>query len=455
MMQKDKNVILADSIKRLLRRGATKSLQKIIKKTHAADLSLVFRELSKNNRLKMFNLMTDPEQKGVLLSELEESIFLELIAQLDLKVIVEIFENMAADDVVELLGYLEEELADAILEKMKNEDSLEVEHLMSYGEDTAGSIMVPDFIAIKENMGASDVISALQNDYADVEMPFYIYVVDEYGKLVGVCSLRQLVVVHPQKPLKEFMATDIVSVNTYTDREDVAEIVARYDYLAVPVVDDDNRLVGIVTVDDVIDIISEEATVDILKMAGVGEDYIETQTIFRGTRIRLPWLFTSFLGGLAAFFIIGGFEASLEKYAYLAAFIPVIMGMGGNIGTQSSTIVVRGIATGRINTRDLWSVVSKELAIGIILGLVYGLFIGVVAKIRFFSEPLSLQLSISVCLAVISSMSVAALVGSLVPMLFEKVNIDPAVATGPFVTTSVDIVSVYCYFMIATLLLGI
>ncbi len=454
-MQRDRNVILADSIKRLLRRGATKSLQKIIKKTHAADLSLVFKDLSKSNRLKMFHLMDDPERKGILLSELEESLFLELITQLDVDEIVNVFENMPADDVAELLGYLDEDLSDAILEKMKNEDSLEVEHLMSYGEDTAGSIMVPDFIALKEDMGARDVIAALQNDYLDVEMPFYVYVVDEYGKLVGVSSLRQLVVVHPEKPLKDFMTRDIVSVNTYTDSEDVANLVARYDYLAVPVVDDDNCLVGIVTVDDVIDIISDEATGDILKMAGVGEDYIETQTILRGTRIRLPWLFTSFLGGLAAFFIISDFESSLEKYTYLAAFIPVIMGMGGNIGTQSSTIVVRGIATGRINTRDLWSVVSKELAIGVILGVVYGLFIGVVAKIRFFSEPLSLQLAFSVGLAVISSMSVAALVGSLVPMLFEKVNIDPAVATGPFVTTSVDIVSVYCYFVIATILLGI
>jgi len=281
-----------------------------------------------------------------------------------------------------------------------------------------------------------------------------IYVIDEYGKLVGVSSLRQLVVVYPDEPLKKFMATDIVSVKTYTDREDVAKLVARYDYLAIPVVDDDNRLVGIVTVDDVIDIISEEATTDMLKMAGVGEDYVETQTVFRGTRIRLPWLFTSFLGGLAAFFIIGHFEDSLKRFAYLAAFIPVIMGMGGNIGTQSSIIVVRGLATGKIITREIWAVVSKELAIGLILGTVYGLFIGIVAKLRFYSEPLSLRLALAVGLAVFSSMSVAALVGSLVPMLFEKANIDPAVATGPFVTTSIDIVSVYFYFIIANLLLG-
>ena len=454
-MNKDRTEILVESIRRLLRRGAMKHLKNIVRKTHAADLSIVFRDISQENRLKLFNLMNDLDQKVVLFSELDETTFLEFVKSLDMNDLVEVFGHMPADDAAELLGWIDDDLANQILEKMKKEDSQEVQHLMSYGEDTAGSIMTPDFIALRDDIGAREVIEALQNEFLDVEMPFYVYVVDEYGKLVGVSSLRQLVVVHPEKPLKEFMTKDIVSVNTYTDSEEVAKLVARYDYLAVPVVDDDNRLVGIVTVDDVIDIISEEATGDILKMAGVGEDYIQTQTVFRGTRIRLPWLFTSFLGGLAAFFIIGTFEDSLARFAYLAAFIPVIMGMGGNIGIQSSTIVVRGIATGLISTRDLWAVVSKELSIGLILGTVYGAFIGIVAKTWFHAEPVSLQLAFAVGLAVISSMSIAALVGSLVPLLFERMNIDPAVATGPFVTTSVDIVSVYCYFQIANLLLGI
>jgi magnesium transporter len=235
------------------------------------------------------------------------------------------------------------------------------------------------------------------------------------------------------------------------DQEEVAKLVARYDILAVPVVDDSNRLVGIVTVDDVIDILRKEATEDILKMAGAGEEFIETKSVFKSTRIRLPWLFASCLGGIAAFFIIGTFESSLNKVAYLAAFIPVIMGMGGNIGTQSSTIVVRGLATGRLHVRDIWTVVSKELAIGLILGLVYGLFIGTVAHFRYSLGLLGL----AVGLAVISSMSIAALVGSMVPMGFARINIDPAVATGPFVTTAIDIISVFFYFKIATTLLSV
>jgi magnesium transporter len=276
-------------------------------------------------------------------------------------------------------------------------------------------------------------------------------VVDEYDKLVGVSSLRQLVVVPPETPLKEFMATDVFSVQTDMDQEEVAKIVARYDILAVPVVDGTNRLVGIVTVDDVIDILRKEATEDILKMAGAGEEFVETKSILKSTRIRLPWLFASCMGGIVAFFIIGKFESSLLKFAYLAAFIPVIMGMGGNIGTQSSTIVVRGLATGRLNVRDLWSVVFKELSIGLILGLVYGLLIGSVAHFRYSVGALA----VSVALAVLSSMSLAALVGSLVPMAFARANIDPAVATGPFVTTAIDIISVSFYFVIATTFLGI
>lgn len=449
-MQIDRK-ILADSIKRLLRRGATTHLSKIVNKTHAADLSVVFQSLSLPHQRTLFSMIEDTEQKGVLFSELDEDTFVDIIEGMALDDIVEIFESMPTDDVADLLGRLPEEESNAILEKMKKEGSEEVEELLRYEDDTAGGIMVPDFIALKEDATAKEAIESLQKEHMDVEMPFYLYVVDEYGKLVGVSSLRQLVVVPQETPLKDFMTTDVFSVQTYTDQEEVAKIVARYDILAVPVVDETNRIVGIVTVDDVIDIFREEATEDILKMAGAGGEFVETKSVIKSTRIRLPWLFASCIGGIIAFFIIRSFEGSLHKIAYLAAFIPVIMGMGGNIGTQSSTIVVRGLATGRLHIRDIRSVVFKELAIGLILGLVYGMLIGIVAQAQYNRE----MFAISVGLAVICSMSVAALVGSLVPMVFARVNIDPAVATGPFVTTAIDIISVFFYFKIATILLGI
>jgi len=450
-MPTDRNRILVESVKRLLRRRATSHLSKIVNKTHAADLSVVFRSLTLSEQRRLFNLITDVEQKGILFSELDEDAFQDLIEDMKIEEIVRILESMPADDIADIIGRLPEDRSKTILDKMQKAESEEIEGLLRYEDDTAGGIMVPDFIALKENITAKEAIESLQKEHSDVEMPFYLYVVDEYDKLVGVSSLRQLVVVPPETPLKEFMATDVFSVQTDMDQEEVAKIVARYDILAVPVVDGANRLVGIVTVDDVIDILRKEATEDILKMAGAGEEFVETKSILKSTRIRLPWLFASCMGGIVAFFIIGKFESSLLKFAYLAAFIPVIMGMGGNIGTQSSTIVVRGLATGRLNVRDIWSVVFKELSIGLILGLVYGLLIGSVAHFRYSVGAFA----VSVALAVLSSMSLAALVGSLVPMAFARANIDPAVATGPFVTTAIDIISVSFYFLIATTFLGI
>ncbi len=450
-MANDQNRLLVDSIKRLLRRKAYPNLRKIVTKTHAADLSIVFRSLPLADQRKLFNMIVDNSKKGILLSEMDEDVYLDLAKEIAPDDLANIFEMMPSDDVADLIEMLPEDISDAILRKMHKEGVEEVADLLSFEDGTAGRIMTPDFIALKEDVTAREAIASLQKEYSDVEMPFYLYVVDVYGNLVGVSSLRQLVVVPPDTPLKRFMATDVICVQTNMDQEEVAKLVARYDILAVPVVDENNRLVGIVTVDDVIDIFRIEATEDILKMAGVGEEYVETKSILKSTRIRLPWLFASCVGGIVALFIIGRFEGVLSQVAYLAAFIPVIMGMGGNIGTQSSTIVVRGLATGRLNVRDLWAVVLKELCIGLILGVTYGVFIAVVAQASYNKLPLAL----SVGSALMLSMSVAALVGSFVPMVMARINIDPAVATGPFVTTAIDIVSVFFYFIIATTLMGL
>ena len=450
-MKNDPDKILVESVKRLLRRDATTRLRKIVKKTHAADLSLVFHSLSIPNQGRLFNLIDDIEIKGEVFSNVGEDTVLNLIEDLNLDDVVEILDLMPKDDVADLLGRLPVEKSDVILEMMKKEGSEEVEGLLHYGDDTAGGIMVPDFIALREDTTARAAIESLQEEHLDVEMPFYLYVVDANGKLIGVSSLRQLVVVPPNTPLKDFMTTDVFAVKTDMDQEEVAKIVARYDILAVPVVDDTNQLVGIVTVDDVIDIIREEATEDILKMAGAGGDFVETKSIFKNIKMRMPWLFASCVGGIIASFIIGYFQESLSKLAYLAAFIPVIMGMGGNIGVQSATITVRGLATGRLNIRDIWSVVSKQLMVGLILGLLYGTVVGLVAQLKYSRELFAL----SVGIAVLCSMTMAALAGSLVPMTLAKINIDPAIASGPFVTTAIDIISVTLYFIIATTLLGI
>jgi magnesium transporter len=450
-MHSESNKILVESIKRLLRRDATSHLFKIVKKTHAADLALVFDSLSIYNQRRLFDLIDDVGIKGEVFSNLEEDTLLGIVEGMNVDDIVEILDLMPKDDVADLLGRLPVEKSDDILEKMKKEGSEEVEGLLHYEDDTAGGIMVPEFIALEEDMTAGEAIKSLQKEHLDVEMPFYLYVVDSNGKLIGVSSLRQLVVVPPNTPLKNFMTTDVFAVKTDMDQEEVAKIVARYDILAVPVVDDTNKLVGIVTVDDVIDIIREEATEDILKMVGVGEEFVETKSIVSNIKMRMPRLFASCVGGIIASFIIGYFQSSLTKLAYLAAFIPVIMGMGGNIGVQSSTITVRGLATGRLTIRDIWVVVSKQLLVGLMLGLFYGFAVGLVAQLKYSRELFAL----SVGLGVLASMTMAALAGSLVPMTLAKINIDPAIASGPFVTTAIDIISVSFYFIIATTLLGI
>ncbi len=450
-MHSESNKILVESIKRLLRRDATSHLLKIVKKTHAADLASVFDFLSIQNQRRLFKLINDVSLKGEIFSNLDEDTFLGIVDGMNLDDIVEILDLMPRDDVADLLGCMPVEKSDAILEKMKKEGSKEVEGLLHYEDDTAGGIMVPEFIALQEDTTAGEAIQSLQKEHLDVEMPFYLYVVDANGNLIGVSSLRQLVVVPPNTPLKNFMTTDVFAVKTSMDQEEVAKIVARYDILAVPVVDDTNKLVGIITVDDVIDIIREEATEDILKMVGVGEEFVETTSIFKNIKMRMPWLFASCIGGIIASFIIGYFQSSLSKLAYLAAFIPVIMGMGGNIGVQSATITVRGLATGRLSIRDLWSVVSKQILVGLMLGLFYGFIVGLVAQLKYSRELFAL----AVGLGVLSSMTLAALAGSMVPMTLAKINIDPAIASGPFVTTAIDIISVSFYFIIATTLLGI
>lgn len=450
-MTKDPDRILLESIKRLLRRGAFPYLRKIISKTHAADLSMVFRFISAADQRKLFNMIAEPDKKGVLFSEMDTDAFCALVRELDIKEIVHILEHMPTDDVADLVAQMPPEISETVLARMKPKGKGEVAGLLRFEDDTAGGIMNPEFIALSENTTARQAVESLQKEHQDVEMPFYLYVVDDRGCLIGVSSLRQLVVVPPDTALKELMTRDVFSVRTDMDQEEVAKIVARYDILAVPVVDEQNHLMGIVTVDDVIDIFRREATEDILKMAGAGEEFVETKSVLKSTRMRLPWLFASCIGGVVAFFIIGYFEGSLSKVTALAAFIPVIMGMGGNIGTQSATIVVRGLATNRLDTGDLWRVVGKELAIGLILGVIYGLLIGTVAHLRFNL----IELGAAVSLAVLCSMSIAALVGSFVPMVLARFRVDPAIATGPFVTTAIDIISVFFYFIIATIFLGL
>jgi magnesium transporter len=440
--------ILLDTLRRLLRRNATANLRNIVNKVHPADLARAFHSLIQTQQKTLFNLIEDREKQGNLLKKLDKDDLQTIFESIDTDAFVMILEQIPSDDVADLVGRLPEEIGQQILEGMKQKNSEEIGELLQYDDKSAGGIMVPDFIALPEKTTAAEAVHSLQEEHRDIEMTFYLYVVDSYEKLVGICSLKQLVTIASETPLNDFMTTDIHFVYAHSDQEEVAQIVARYDLLAVPVIDNDRKLLGIITVDDVIDIIRDEATEDILKMAGAGENFVETKSVFKSTKIRLPWLFASCMGGVLATLIIGHFESTLKQLVFLAAFIPVIMGMGGNVGTQSSTIVVRGLATERIQLQDMGKVVLKEISIGGILGAIYGLLLGLVA----LSGYRIWKLGFVVGAAVVFTMLLATFVGSILPLLFSRFRIDPAVATGPFVTTAIDIMSIFVYFSFAKLM---
>jgi len=445
--------ILKDTFARLLRRNAHTNLVKLIRKTHPADLAIVFRYFSDEEQAQVFSIMVEDGQAMEFLVELDDTLIANLLENESPERIATVIQESSANDQSYILGTLEDEQAQSVIELLKTEEQEEIEELMGYPEDSAGAMMTTNVFTLYQNTICRDALKSLQ-DQSEAEMVFYLYITDDDDRLVGVASLRALATTPADTILKDIMVKRVHTVRPETDQEEVAQIVAQYNYLAVPVLDEDDQLLGIVTVDDVVDVIREEATEDFLQMAGAGKDReILLKSSWENARARLPWLFASWIGGIFAASIIGTFEHMLESMIALAAFIPVIIGMGGNIGTQSSTIIVRGIATGRIEIGSELKVLLKEVRVGIILGALYGLLLGVFAKFRFIdADPM---LGVVVGLSIGCSMLIAVAVGTFIPMFLRKVDIDPAVATGPFVTTSIDILGVLFYFVIAEYFLSI
>lgn len=443
--------VLRDTLRRLMRRHAHTNLVKVIAKTHPADMAVLFRYFDDNEQQQLFGLMRPNEHTGEFLTELDESILQDLLAEVSAGRIAELIDPVSASDQAEILNHLPDEQAQDIIGLLEKEEVEELEEILAYPEDSAGSLMYTDVFTLHEDTSARDAIAALQHE-EEAEMVFYLYVTNDDNQLRGVISLRDLVTTTPGTLLRDMMVRKVHAVHPDTDQEEVAQIVSQYNYLAVPVKDQDENLLGIVTVDDVVDVIREEATEDFLKMAGVGKDReILLKSSWENAKSRLPWLFASWVGGVAAATVIGLYENILETTLTLAAFIPVIIGMGGNIGTQTSTIIVRGLATGRVNVGNNMKVLFKEIRVGLILGILYGILLGLFTFTRFID--ISPYLGVIVGLSITTSMLIATTIGSIVPLFLNKLEIDPAVATGPFVTTSIDIVGVTLYFLIASLLL--
>jgi magnesium transporter len=425
----------------------------MLDKTHYADLSRIFPSLTTEERLYIFGKIESYDFKADLISELEETIAHDILETLEAKEIVKIINQMPPDDQADIVGSLDEELEAQILNIMKDKESEDLEELMMYPPESAGGIMVPLPFKMKEENTVQETIDSVHKQ-EDTEMIFYIYIVDENEHLSGILSMRHLLTAKPETKLKDIMLTNVLTVSPETDQEEVARITSRYDLLALPVVDNNNKLLGIVTVDDIIDVLREEATEDFLQMAGVGKDReILLKTPFEAARTRFPWLFATFLGGFIASIIVTNYEYLIKEFVLLAAFMPIVMGMGGNVGTQSSTIIVRGLSTGRIDFNHLGKVFIRQVFIGVILGIAYGFLLMAFTLVFNLKMDNILVLSVVIGISLSLSMLIAASTGTITPLLLERFNIDPAVATGPIVTTVVDVLGVLVYFGIATLFL--
>lgn len=445
--------VILDMVRRLNRRGASDHLYKLISKTHPADMAWVFRHLNSDERTVVFDLIAHTDYVGSFLSELDDMLVVDLVTELETQYIADVMSNMPSDDAVDMLEILPEELAESIREHMAKKDREEVEDLLQYHPESAGGLMSPNYMSLDEELTVGEAITSIQKRSQEKEMVFYLYITHGENQLSGVLSLRELLMHGSESQLENIMNSNVISVNTDTDQGEVAHVVSQYNILAVPVVDSNYNLLGIVTVDDIIDVIREEATEDFLQMAGAGKD---REILLKSTRenalVRAPWLFASLVGGVLASFIIGAFEAELAQVLALAAFIPVVVGMGGNIATQSSTIVVRGIATGRVDMGESYKLIFREMRVGMLLGLFYGIILAIICFLGF-SEPALLGVVIG--LSIFFCMAMSTTVGTFIPLILKRFDVDAAIATGPFVTTSIDLLGVLMYFTVAKVLLGL
>ena len=441
-----KSDIVLLSVQRLLHRGAITNLAKMLGRMHQADVAKVIVHLSSpKEKREVFELVRGESKRGQVLSELDSDSINQVLADLLHSDIAWLIKDLGPDDVAYLLGVLPEERAKEILSLMRTEDSTEVADLLKYPKGTAGGIMTTEFFALPEDATAQDAIRRLQLA-TDAEMVFYIYVTDKDERLVGVLSLRQLLTVPPETPLKNIATRDVISVTVDMDQEEVARQVASYNLLAIPVIDNDSKLVGIITVDDVVDVIREEATEDMLKMAGaIEEDSVSKSSSVASAKHRLPWLFTNLVGSLLSGAILWEFRYTIQEVVAIVSFIPVIAAMGGNVGLQSSTLIIRGLATGLIELTDVRTVFFREIKVGLLMGLACGMILTIVGWI-WHQAFLGMVVGLSLIIAFMVSTSMA----TFMPILLKRLRVDPAVAAGPFVTTANDITGITIYLSLAT-----
>jgi magnesium transporter len=443
--------LILESVRRLLRMGATPNLVNLLQKQHPADLAQIFAELPEKERHAAFNTLVDKNPKLAMeaLSELGPEKGAQLLALRSAEDIARLTQEIASDDAVALIDQLPEELRTVVLELIRPKPGGGVSELLEYEERTAGRLMNPNVFALAEDLTAGEAIVALQNA-RDVEMVFYLYVVDERRHLVGVVSLRRLLLVPPDTPLKRIMTTDIYSARVDTYQEDVAQMVASYNLLAVPVVDAENKLAGVITVDDVIDVIKDEATEDVFRLAGVSKEDGVLTAPKESIRRRLPWLGVNLVTAFLAASIVGVFSETINKVVVLAALMPIVAGMGGNAATQTLAVIVRGLALGEVT----WSNARQALFKEGLVGLGNGLALGLVAAIGAWAWTGNPVLGGVLALAMIINLFIAATAGTLIPLGLRAMKVDPALASSVFITTLTDVFGFFSFLGLATVFIN-
>jgi magnesium transporter len=440
--------LVVGSVKRLLRIGATANLLNLLQKQHPADLAQIFSELPEKERHAVFHVLLERNSRLAMeaLSELGPEVGADLLSGRSAEEIAKVIQEIPSDDAAALIDHLPEELSAAVLNLMRRKESGEVENLLEYAEKTAGRIMNPHVFALSEDMTVGEAITALQSS-RDVEMVFYLYVVDARRHLVGVVSLRRLLLVSPETPLKRIMTADPTSARVDMDQEEVARLVASYNLLAIPVVEESNKLVGIITVDDIIDVIKDEATEDLYRLAGVSGDERVFTPAGESLRKRLPWLGVNLVTAFIASAVVGLFEGSISQVAALAVFMPIVAGMGGNAATQTLTVIVRGIALGELTWVNSRKALAKEALVGLTNGVALGFLAAGVAWIMRGSPIIGILLAA----AMVINMTVATVAGTLIPLGLKALKIDPALASAVFITTFTDVCGFAAFLGLATL----
>lgn len=423
-------------------------LRKILNAEHSADVADVLRRVDEETRQILFSYLEDTHAADTLV-ETDLPTLRTIVGELAPEALTGLVEEMQPDDAVDVLSELEEAEAAQVLGMMEKGDAEALEELLTHEEDTGGGLMTPDFVLVNQDATVGDALKALQEDDETADL-FYVFVVDDEQRPVGAISIHKLVRAKPQQKINTIMNRDVATVSYDTDQEEIAKVFERYNLMAMPVVDENGRLAGRITVDDVMDVIEEENAEDLYKMAGTSQEEVYRPSIFGIAKARMPWLFIGMMGSLFAGGVIESFKMTLEEVFTLAAFLPVIMATGGSSGLQACTVTVRGLVTGNVSAGLIFQTIAREIMTAMLIGIVCGGGASLVAWGWFGEAVVGVCVGISMFLVI----SLAVFMGVSAPMIFHKLNVDPAIVSGPFITISNDIVGVFIYLKLATVMLA-